>query len=275
MTPSNVEQYLLVVAFVVPGIVYQTVRARYLGEVPQNRELTAKVLRALSASTMLALLYAILFADTLTRIVSVTLEEAREFAQAHAGRCAEWAFVLLFVVPAVLARLAAAWPLLRFWAVNLWCWLLAKMLKHRLPGLRRHAEQLRTRTANPSGLRFEVTPTAWDWAVDHAASLNGFVRVHDAEGRWWGGAYGSSSYFSDYPADPAVFVEVAWTMSDSGEFSKCIPVAGAPGFRARKPGWSSSSRSTRTRCRRARCSDGCHGRAIAACSLSETREDPP
>ncbi|MGH4021721.1 MAG: hypothetical protein ACRDT0_21300, partial [Pseudonocardiaceae bacterium] len=55
----------------------QTVRARYLGELPQNRELASKVLRALSASTMLALLYAIVFADTLARIVTATPEEAR------------------------------------------------------------------------------------------------------------------------------------------------------------------------------------------------------
>src|SRR4051794_24237197 len=140
MAPSNVQQYLLLVAFVVPGIVYQTVRARYLGELPQNREFTAKVLRALAASTMLALLYAILFADTLTRIVALTPEEARIYTQKHAGRDAGWAFVLLFVVPALLARLAAAAPWLRFWAVNLWSWLLGNLPTGKLPGIRRHAE---------------------------------------------------------------------------------------------------------------------------------------
>ncbi|MGH4021722.1 MAG: DUF6338 family protein [Pseudonocardiaceae bacterium] len=81
----------------------------------------------------------------------------------------------------------------------LWCWLTGKLPEQWLPRVKKHAKQLRAQTANPSGLRYDATPTAWDWAVDQAGSLNGFVRVCDAEGHWWGGAFGSSSYFSDYP----------------------------------------------------------------------------
>jgi hypothetical protein len=218
MTPSDVQQYLLIVAFVVPGIVYQTVRARYLGEVPQNSELAAKILRALSVSTLLALTYAILFAGTVTAIIDSTPEEARTYAKAHPTKCATWAAILLFAVPVALARLNAAWPTVRFLIVAGWNWLLGKTPNDRFEWVKKRAEVLQVRVANPSGLRFEPTATAWDWAVDHAGTSDGFIRVCDAEGNWWGGAFGRTSYFSDYPEDPAIFVETAWHLSDTGGF---------------------------------------------------------
>lgn len=220
MTPSNLTQFSLIVAFIVPGVVYQTVRARYLGEVPQNRDQAAKVLRALAASTLFALLYAIVFAQSAATIAAVTPAEARAYAQAHAGRCAWWSFILIFAAPSALGCLVATWPTLRFHLVRFVCWLVNLTPDPKLKRIKRLTADLQGRTSNPTGLRSDTTPTAWDWAVDHGATSNGFVRIQDGDGEWWGGAFGNSSYFSDYPEDPAVFVEVAWTMSDSGEFLK-------------------------------------------------------
>jgi hypothetical protein len=218
MTPSDVQQYLLIVAFVVPGIIYQTVRARYLGEVPQNHDLAAKILRALSVSTLLALAYAIAFASTATSIIDSTPEQARNYTKAHPTKCAAWATVLLFLVPAVLARLNASWPTVRFFLVALLELFVKHVLRDWPKWLKRYADNLRVRTTDPAGLRFEPTATAWDWGVNHGGTSKGFVRVCDADGNWWGGAFGATSYFSNYPEDPALFVEMAWTLSDTGEF---------------------------------------------------------
>lgn len=218
--PSNLTQYLLIVAIVVPGIVYQTVRARYQGELPQNRELAGKVLRALAASTIIVLGYAVVFARQLSLATSLTPEQARQYLQDHPTRIALWLVFLVFIVPAALARFAASWTLVRFALLRLWCWALGKAPAARLVRTKAHASTLLTRVGNPVGLRFDQTSSAWDWAVDHAAHRNGFVRIMDSEGQWWGGAFGGASYFSDYPQDPAVYLEVAWTMSDSGEFER-------------------------------------------------------
>ncbi|MEZ0579302.1 DUF6338 family protein [Nocardioides sp. MH1] len=218
MTPSSLTQYLLIVAFVVPGIVYQTVRARYLGEVRQNSDLAAKVLRALAASTLLALLYAIVFADTVAHTLTSTPAQVRKHAEEHGSGYAWWAFILVFAVPAMLGRLVAAWPTARFRLVQLLCRAVNAAPQSKLKRTRKFAERLRDRTSNPQGLRFEATVSAWDWAVNHGGTSNGFVRVQDSAGQWWGGAFGNSSYFSDYPEDPAIYVEVAWTLSATGAF---------------------------------------------------------
>lgn len=218
VTPSNLTQFLLILVFVVPGIVYQTVRARYLGEVPQNKELAAKVLRALAASTMLALGYVVVFSSRLAEVLAASPDEAATYAQEHAGRCAWWVFLLVFLVPAVLGRLVGWWPWVRFQLVGFAGWLARRSSIGWSEGLRGWGRGLEARTANPKGLLFDSTPTAWDWAVDHAAGGDGFVRVRDAEGQWWGGAFGKQSYFSTYPEEPAVFVETAWTLSETGEF---------------------------------------------------------
>jgi hypothetical protein len=45
MTPSTVTQLVLLMLFVVPGVVYQAVRARLAGEAPQNRDALARISR--------------------------------------------------------------------------------------------------------------------------------------------------------------------------------------------------------------------------------------
>ena len=220
MTPSTLTQFLLIATFVVPGIVYQTVRARYLGDVPQNRELAAKVLRALAASTLLGLAYVIALPERVAVVIAASPEEALAYAQVNAGLCARWAVVLVFLIPAGLAWVVSRWPWVRFRGVQLLGWL-GRKTRGLWPGfVKQWGVELEARATNPKGLRVDSTPTTWDWGVDHAATGDGFVRVRDAEGQWWGGAFGRSSYFSSYPESPAIFVETAWTMSESGEFEE-------------------------------------------------------
>ncbi len=57
MTPSTATQLAILVTCVLPGIVYQAVRARLAGEAPQNRDTTNKILRALAASVVLVSVY--------------------------------------------------------------------------------------------------------------------------------------------------------------------------------------------------------------------------
>jgi hypothetical protein len=75
-----------------------------------------------------------------------------------------------------------------------------------------------SRASGKGGLRYDPTPTAWDWATDHAATFQGFVRVKTKDGQWQGGVFGEGSYFSTFPEAPAIFVEQAWQLDDTGTF---------------------------------------------------------
>jgi hypothetical protein len=54
-------QLLVLLLFVLPGSVFQTVRTRLRGPVPSDQDATTKVLRALAVSTLLNAVYVAVF----------------------------------------------------------------------------------------------------------------------------------------------------------------------------------------------------------------------
>jgi hypothetical protein len=72
MTPSTLCQLAILIAFVLPGTVYQAVRARLAGEAPANRDLSNKVLRALAVSAVFDGLYGTILGPTIVSLLRTT-----------------------------------------------------------------------------------------------------------------------------------------------------------------------------------------------------------
>ncbi len=206
MTPNTVTQLAILVAFVLPGSVYQAVRARLGGEIPANRDLANRVLRTLAASVVLDSVYGFVLGPTVVRLVGRdrTNTRLRHWFLDHTRFESLLALLLLFLFPAAAAYFAARRYIIGEWISH---------ARERGPlgltwgphhaRLRRWANAglgwLGARSEIHGGLRFDPTPTAWDWAVDHGGSGEGFVRIVTGDGEWHGGLYRRDSYFSSYP----------------------------------------------------------------------------
>jgi hypothetical protein len=211
VTPGSVTQLAILVVFVLPGVVYQVVRARLAGPSPENQDTTNKVLRALAASVVLVSLYMIVLGPTMVRVFTRTGADHGWWVVQHPRQTGVLVGVFLMLVPALAALLVVArWSLA------------ARVAGHRsrfpLSLIGGSLERLEVRAQGRAGIRYDPTPTAWDWAVDHAATFTGFVRVRTSDGQWRGGVFGAGSYFSTYPEPPAIFVEQAWQLDESGAF---------------------------------------------------------
>lgn len=79
--PGSGGQLLILLLFVLPGSVYQTVRTRLRGPIPSDQDATTKVLRALAVSTGLNALYLAIFGRGLLSACALTSRagEGRRF----------------------------------------------------------------------------------------------------------------------------------------------------------------------------------------------------
>ncbi len=182
--PSSVPQLIILVAFILPGVVYQSVRSRLRGPAPDELNATNKVLRAAAVSTALVLVYAALLGPQL-----VDLAHGRGWFVDHPRLAASIGLLLLLAAPAALAACQRWWTL----------------LEGRLPWLT--WKRLTT---------YDPTPAAWDFAFRDRPSC--FVRVLTSEGRWVGGWFDPDSFASSFPETRELYIAHQWKMSDEGAF---------------------------------------------------------
>jgi hypothetical protein len=179
-TASTVQQIVLLVLFVLPGVSYQFVRERMRGPVPGERDLSERVLRALTASIALDAFYLIAAGPALVHLIRPAARPWFSTAAAEPRQAAATALALFILIPA-----GAAW----------------------LVGLverRRH----------PS--RFDPVPTAWDSTFRGRSAC--FVRARLKSGAWVGGWYGRRSRASAYPNTADLYLESAYEMGSDGSF---------------------------------------------------------
>ncbi len=223
MTPGTITQLAIVIVFVLPGIVYQVVRARLSGASPENQDSTNKILRALAASIVLVSIYMIMVGPSIVKAFGYVGANHQRWVAVNPRLAGSYVGVFIFVVPAAAAFIIAArWSLAAQVAgaherglLSPSGWLAQTRGGHLLNG---QLASLGSKASGKAGLRYDPTPTAWDWATDHAAAFQGFVRVKTKDGQWQGGVFGQGSYFSTFPEAPAIFVEQAWQLDDSGTF---------------------------------------------------------
>jgi hypothetical protein len=184
--PESAPALLILVAFVLPGVVYQSVRSRLRGPTPDELNITTKVLRAAAVSTVLMLTYGIVIGPTLRDAAN-----SRGWLYNHPRGAASLGLILLFAIPAALAigeHLWTQWRDKPEWGD----W---EMLSQRDP-----------------------TPTAWDFAFRDREPC--FLRVLTNDGRWVGGWFDGSSYASSFPQQRELFITREWVMGEDGEFRR-------------------------------------------------------
>ena len=101
---STIQQVVLIVLFVLPGISYQFVRERMRGPVPGEQDLGERVLRALTASIAVDALYLIIAGPQLLRLIKQTGQPWFAASGANPRQAAMVALALFIGIPA-----AAAW----------------------------------------------------------------------------------------------------------------------------------------------------------------------
>jgi hypothetical protein len=63
MLPSDLPQLVILLTFVVPGFVYQVIRARFMGPSPEDLDQLTRILRAFAVSALFGLLYLAFLGD--------------------------------------------------------------------------------------------------------------------------------------------------------------------------------------------------------------------
>lgn len=189
MLLSGWQQALTVLLTVVPGFVYQGARSHFRGPTPDERELGVRILRALALSGIFALVYVGILGSRLTSRIS---EPGRYLESPRWS--ALWALLLLFVIPFVAAVIIHVWN-----------------ARKQYPDLR-WRELFRI---------YNPIPTAWDFANTRLEP--GFVRVLTKEGLWIGGYAGERSFFTGYPENRELYLEVAWSLDNDGVFQFPVP----------------------------------------------------
>jgi len=181
VVPGSVFQLAAVLLLVVPGIVYAAVRRRLTGPLPDDKDFSVRLVRAVAISAVLDLVYALVAGPRILKIASRPPEVpgGPSGPLVHPRSAAALALVLLVVVPTVLGALA----------------------------------QIRLRRSRcPLGLApvHHPVPTAWDRAAPNRG--NCFVRVFTSDGHWVGGWVGPEAYVSTYPEPRDIFISVEWAL---------------------------------------------------------------
>ncbi|HEV2780200.1 MAG TPA: DUF6338 family protein [Actinophytocola sp.] len=186
LLPTTVQQILLVVLFVMPGVVFQVVRGRLRGPGPDDRDVTFRVLRAIAVSAALDLIYLVIFTDLIVRSAT-----RLETVQSSARQLALLALGCTIVIPVLLAALAHF--------MSLW----------RRRGIK---------DALADFWQYDPAPTAWDWFGKVRSS--GYVRVLTKENKWIGGWAGAHSYISSYPESRDLYIDCVYEFDNEGNFTE-------------------------------------------------------
>lgn len=188
-TASSVQQIVLLIFFVLPGITYQFVRERLRGPAPGEQDLGERVLRAVTASIVLDALYLIIAGPLVVSYFGPSGKVLFAGFLARPRQGAALALVMFVLIPGGTAALVA-------WR-----------------------QQRRT------GSRFTPVPTAWDGLFAGMGPC--FVRAKLKSGGWVGGWYGTNnSQVSAFPNPADIYLESAYLMNADGSFGARVPDSG-------------------------------------------------
>ncbi len=185
--PSSAFQLVMLLLFVLPGSVYQFVRTRLRGPHRDDFSALNRSLRALGASTLFVIVYALLIGPRVLSLIRRTQSSDSAQALSAVRPLAWYALVLLFAVPAAAAVVA--------------------QLSGKIP---RAGLLQRVRSS------YDPTPSAWDFTFDGLGPH--YIRVLTGEGSYIGGWYGPDSFVTSYPEPHEIFLEVAHHMGPDGTF---------------------------------------------------------
>jgi hypothetical protein len=100
---STVQQVVLLILFVLPGVSYQFVRERLRGPVPGERDLSERVLRAIIASIALDAIYLVAAGPEIVHLIRPAHRGWYADAVANPREAAAIALTLFIAIPAAAA----------------------------------------------------------------------------------------------------------------------------------------------------------------------------
>lgn len=198
MVPSTATQLLITLVLIVPGFVYHGVLIRVGGRTPADADLSSRLMRAIVASTIFALIYLVAAGPSVEAALTRTPAEALSHLRPYAIS----SIVGVVVVP-VLAAAVTAWVL----------------------GSDRF-RKIKYEVLPDRWNRVDPRPSAWDVAFA-AAEDPCFVRVQMKDGTWYAGYFGPNSYASSFPDPQSLFLEISYAVDNDGQILGAIE--GNPG----------------------------------------------
>ncbi|WP_282777463.1 DUF6338 family protein [Nocardia sp. CC201C] len=190
--PTTLIGVVVLIALVLPGVIYSATRARFCGFRSTDRELGAHVVRAITFSFIIDSIYLVAFGDRLLNWFEMTSGKP-----AHPRELGIALFTLGALLPAVIATIL--FGKIRRKTRIIWRW----TFRYPWP-------------TSPH----EPTPTAWDKAAPNLSDC--WVRVRLSDDRWIGGWVSSRSYVSTYPEPPDIYLESQHHMTEDGEIGSEI-----------------------------------------------------
>lgn len=181
--PSTLGEVLVVVAVVLPGLVFGTVRSWLRGFGPEDVSGANRVAQAFVVGVLFDLLYIALLGQWLVQTASI--DDAND-ARAWAG----WAILLGVALPGAVAYFWFGRP-----------FRLLEIRGRQLPVLL-------------SKTPYRSTPTAWDRKIPHLGGK--FVRIEMPNGSAVAGWYGAGSYASTYPHPRDLYLEHQYAVREDG-----------------------------------------------------------
>lgn len=189
MTLDSIPALIIALLFVLPGVVYQITRTRLQGPRADEQDNTSRLMRALTASTVLIGIYAVAAGPALLELAQGTGTDTYAGLRSNAREIALLGLALLVAIPAGLALIEDWW----------------------------------TRRKNPNQARYDPTPTAWQWATKQAFAAPGYVRVLTEDGTWVGGYFADRSHATGFPEPPALFIERGHVVQPDGTIGPAKP----------------------------------------------------
>ncbi|WP_327742799.1 DUF6338 family protein [Streptomyces europaeiscabiei] len=188
--PTTVEQLILLIVLVLPGVTYQYLRESRRGPVAAEQVFADRVLRAMTVSVALDAVYAVILGP---HVVEAVRRSGSGFQAVgdHPRAAGLWALILFLGVPGAAASAVSRWE-------------------------RRSARAM-----------YRPTPTAWDHVFGDLTRPR-FVRARLKDGAWVGGWFDARSYASGYPHGGDLFLQWSYQMNPNGSFGP--PVAGTAGL---------------------------------------------
>lgn len=197
MIPTSSYQLLILVALVLPGIVFGSTLQRLRGPTPEDKDASTRILRAIAVGAAFDIVYAFLFGPTLVELVKSDSGKPGGVVAAFVSQprtVALWTLLLAGVIPAIGAYVVYAQGVVRD-ANDLGC-------KERLYRIFHGT--------------YRTTPTAWDHI---SQSMGGcFIRVRLGDGKFVGGWVNHRAYVSGYPEARDIFIASQWALDDRGVF---------------------------------------------------------
>ena len=191
-TPTTIQQIVVLIGVVLPGVVYQFLREHWHGRAVRDQNLSERVLRAVVAGLVLNGLYLLAAGPWLDGLIG---RGKLSPSAAFAARPREIALVSLLLFVLIPAAAAAAMT---------------------------YGERFLRPSAPQAAYRPAIS--AWKYAFEDRGAC--FVRIRLQDGAWVGGWYGTRSLASTFPHEGELFLESQYEMQPDGSFSGRIHQTG-------------------------------------------------